>query len=711
MAKILFRCPNCSHGLAIEGEAVGSPAECTECGWRVVVPIPGVEWKCPSCSTVLSSSRVGETFGCPSCGTSVKVPDAVAGNPRLHIGKRCPSCNANMVADAVICISCGHDVRTGSKHGTMQASRGVVPASLSRRSPEEKISPFFWPKMLAMLLAAVGIAVYLMWWKPMNEKNNTFAQALDVGNKGHPTPETITALENAIRRYPDDERVRKLSSILVQLQETKKRQENDQRKIDALAAIRLTNHQDFLLAKAAVTNDLQRMSVLIDKACSGEPENQYLLGKELLDGKNIRFNENQAIRWLERSASNGIVNAQFCLGMVLSYASGGNRAPIQGAMYLKRAADNGHRDAQFQYALTQLVPTGGSPDVAVAYLSNAADQGHIEAQRILGQCYFQGIGVAKNPAKAAGWWTKASERGDTFARTSLGSCYLYGCGVGRDRARGMELLLKSAEQEDDVAQQVLGASYYEEGSGKGLDSALYWLAKAAEKGNGSAKQMLSSLKKQLANEAFSMCQSNNCNFGAADDDDTRALAKTVVTMKARTKFPNKKECHSLLESCQRLIARDLKPQSRRAVIGLRLFLEHENAMLDKGFERYGGVFMDQASIARARLSVQERMRTIAEWKAREDGETERMIKEFGSWEKADQHAQALNKSLGHLYRYFVKQNGDHWYVYAEINERFSRTSGDAYGATQQQELDAQAWNQRMDAIANREIESNPATRR
>ena len=61
-----------------------------------------------------------------------------------------------------------------------------------------------------------------------------------------------------------------------------------------------------------------------------------------------------------------------------------------------------------------------------------AKQGDAGAQLMLGVCYKNGIGVAKDYAEAVKWYRKAAEQGDADAQYMLGGCYRDGEGVEKD---------------------------------------------------------------------------------------------------------------------------------------------------------------------------------------------------------------------------------------------------------------------------------------
>ncbi|HLW68887.1 MAG TPA: hypothetical protein VKS79_26485 [Gemmataceae bacterium] len=60
----------------------------------------------------------GKPVKCPACGTVLKVPAA---------GKRCPSCGSRLPTNAVLYVSCGLDLRTGTKLITVREKPTSTP--------------------------------------------------------------------------------------------------------------------------------------------------------------------------------------------------------------------------------------------------------------------------------------------------------------------------------------------------------------------------------------------------------------------------------------------------------------------------------------------------------------------------------------------------------------------------------------------------------
>ena len=128
---------------------------------------------------------------------------------------------------------------------------------------------------------------------------------------------------------------------------------------------------------------------------------------------------------------------------------------------------------------------------AVKWYRKAAEQGDAGGASGLGVCYCTGHGAAQDHAEGFKWFRKAAEQGDARGANGLGVCYYNGQGVAQDDAEGVKWFRKAAEQGYAAAQQNLGNCYHN-GRGVAQDDAeaVRWYRKAAEQGNVSAQKCL-----------------------------------------------------------------------------------------------------------------------------------------------------------------------------------------------------------------------------
>lgn len=117
---------------------------------------------------------------------------------------------------------------------------------------------------------------------------------------------------------------------------------------------------------------------------------------------------------------------------------------------------------------------------AFQQFKQGAEQGLADAQNALGDCYYDGEGVAKDFKQAVYWYKMAADQGYADAQYNLGYCYQQGEGIEKDLTMAARLFEKAADQGHADAQSAVGECYYEgEGVNKDLRAAFYWFNKAA----------------------------------------------------------------------------------------------------------------------------------------------------------------------------------------------------------------------------------------
>src|SRR5262249_22270085 len=100
----------------------------------------------PDCQTpfLVQEHQVGKHFRCRKCRQIAKIPSApqanseittghamhqreIAATPRVAAGPgRCPSCKAQLQANAVLCVSCGYNLQTGEKLATVRERKAKI---------------------------------------------------------------------------------------------------------------------------------------------------------------------------------------------------------------------------------------------------------------------------------------------------------------------------------------------------------------------------------------------------------------------------------------------------------------------------------------------------------------------------------------------------------------------------------------------------------
>lgn len=133
---------------------------------------------------------------------------------------------------------------------------------------------------------------------------------------------------------------------------------------------------------SAQTLERAPLEVIRSAAERGDARSQYELGRAYEDGFGLKRDVNEAVKWYEKAAGQGLNVAQYVLGNILLYGEG-----------------------------------GVAPDYAQArkWLTTAARTGIPAAQRDLGKMHEQGLGGERDPIWAWVWYDFAAAGGDTKA--------------------------------------------------------------------------------------------------------------------------------------------------------------------------------------------------------------------------------------------------------------------------------------------------------
>lgn len=188
----------------------------------------------------------------------------------------------------------------------------------------------------------------------------------------------------------------------------------------------------------------------------GDPEYQFQYGVMFATGQgphghgSFTKDINQAIYWLDKSASQGNTDAMCMLGRI----------------YM----DN------------------NNPSTAVKYYKMAAEKGNEAACENLAMAYSMGDGIAENKAEAHKWFLKAANLGSPFAQYAAGNNYFNGIGVEENTDEAIKWFWKAAKQGQPNAQFEIGQLY--EYGNNDIESARQWYTKAAAQGHKEAQEKL-----------------------------------------------------------------------------------------------------------------------------------------------------------------------------------------------------------------------------
>lgn len=196
---------------------------------------------------------------------------------------------------------------------------------------------------------------------------------------------------------------------------------------------------------------------LLTKARKGNKWSQYGLAKYLLNKENPEYNPDEAIKWLEKSASKGYTVAEYMLGK----------------LYLKGEA----------------IPK--DVDMALKWLVPCAEKGNSYAQYILGKAYMKGEDVPRDMPKAVDYLLSSADQGNKFAMYAVGKLFCDGELVKKDVYNGEMFLKESSRKGFAPADYYLGKMYYLGNDvHKDVDTAEFYLRKAASNDNPYAAYLL-----------------------------------------------------------------------------------------------------------------------------------------------------------------------------------------------------------------------------
>jgi hypothetical protein len=163
------------------------------------------------------------------------------------------------------------------------------------------------------------------------------------------------------------------------------------------------------------------LTELVAAANQGDVDSQLDLAEMYYEGRGLKKDHAEALKWYRKAAEKSDPLAQFWIGRLYSRGEGVTK------------------DAR----------------AAVNWFRLSADQNLAMAQYELGVLFYNGTGVDKNQTRAAYWFRRAALQGDAAAQYNLGLQYAHGIGVERDEKQAIEWVQKAAAQGHENARKAL----------------------------------------------------------------------------------------------------------------------------------------------------------------------------------------------------------------------------------------------------------------
>ncbi|KAI8880317.1 HCP-like protein [Backusella circina FSU 941] len=246
------------------------------------------------------------------------------------------------------------------------------------------------------------------------------------------------------------------------------------------------------------------------------------LGIIYLDGKAVEKDENEGIKWIEKSIE--LMDPYECYEQGIKFYN--DKDYRISLLYIKRAADGSDSDARSHLGLVYLQGLGVEKNheqamewfeqstmnlhifdcmrkrmqfynmvevnsnfevallylrKALLYLRKAAEENDEDAQSQLGIMYLQGFGVEKNYDIAVEWIVLSIKIMDKYGCYRYGMKFCFGIEVEKDYTIGLLYLQKAADESYGPAQAQIGLMYLDgHGVSKNKSEGMKWINKSVK---------------------------------------------------------------------------------------------------------------------------------------------------------------------------------------------------------------------------------------
>jgi TPR repeat protein len=168
-------------------------------------------------------------------------------------------------------------------------------------------------------------------------------------------------------------------------------------------------------------NTLSMIKFVVKK---GDTHLQYQLGNFYMTNKD-RLNYNEAFKWNQMAASNGLFDAIYQLGLLYEKGRGIVQDYRMACLLYSQANEKGHPESIYRLGIAYQHGLGVDTNIseAIDCYTKAAELGNNESQYKLGKLYDTGELVGKEPLKALNWYTKAYLNGNYAVTKDLYKLY------------------------------------------------------------------------------------------------------------------------------------------------------------------------------------------------------------------------------------------------------------------------------------------------
>ena len=203
----------------------------------------------------------------------------------------------------------------------------------------------------------------------------------------------------------------------------------------------------FFPTMAVAQVDQFKLKQVLQDANAGDISACAYLGKMYYAGDGVAQNYNEAFKWFQKAADNGVTGAYTWLGSMYYDGQGVAQNYEKAFLWTKKAAEHGAADAYVGLGVMYCNGQGVAQNYGEAFkwFQKAADNGIAYACAYLGQMYYKGTGVAQNYNEAFKWYQKAADNGGTGAYSWLGVMYYKGQGVAQNYNEAFKCFQKAAD--------------------------------------------------------------------------------------------------------------------------------------------------------------------------------------------------------------------------------------------------------------------------
>ncbi len=152
-------------------------------------------------------------------------------------------------------------------------------------------------------------------------------------------------------------------------------------------------------------------------AADGDPSASFEVGVRFAEGKGVKQDFAEAIKWYSRSAAKGFPLAQYRLGALYERGEGTDVDFVRARVWYERAARKGNVKAMHNLAVLLASGQAGVTDYGAAaqWFREAAERGLADSKYNLAILYENGLGVSQDFASAYKWFALAARSGDKDA--------------------------------------------------------------------------------------------------------------------------------------------------------------------------------------------------------------------------------------------------------------------------------------------------------